>query len=326
MTSAMTPSNDPRTSRRHDRDMRVTGSTRAHETSRTRGSLPSAPRERRPLLAGLLAARMNQREEMLVVAETIEAGRFPTAGLSPGDVVDVVNVYAGSGAGTPGTGPSPGATPVPDAAPADGSRTGPGSSTVTRAQVLNAVPSSGKDGDWTSGATVSVLVPNEQAAAIASSWGAVATRLRTARDVLCDTGRLVPGSPSLPIAMSSDLLLLVSRPGVDAYAHLRDRLRWILEETAHRAERPDLGVLLIAPWKRRHEATDLHRLLQSSGVDVPVVGVLALDAGAADSLAGRRPRPLGRTLLVRSARAAAASLSRPAHPLPAAPQPQGALR
>lgn len=166
----------------------------------------------------------------------------------------------------------------------------------------------------------------EQAAAIASSWGAVATRLRTARAVLCDTGRLVPGSPSLPIAMSSDLLLLVSRPGVDAYAHLRDRLRWILEETAHRAERPDLGVLLIAPWKRRHEAADLHRLLQSSGVDVPVVGVLALDAGAADSLAGRRPRPLGRTLLVRSARAAVASLSRPRRPLPAAPQPQGALR
>ena len=53
----------------------------------------------------------------------------------------------------------------------------------------------------------------EQAAAIASSWGAVATRLRTARDVLCDTGRLVPGSPSLPIAMSSDLLLLVSNSG-----------------------------------------------------------------------------------------------------------------
>lgn len=111
------------------------------------------PSRAQALLAGLLAARMDQREEMLVVAETIEAGRFPTAGLSPSDVVDVVNVYAGSGAGTPGTGPSPGATPVPDAAPADGSRTGPGSSTVTRAQVLNAVPSSGKDGDWTSGAT-----------------------------------------------------------------------------------------------------------------------------------------------------------------------------
>ena len=154
----------------------------------------------------------------------------------------------------------------------------------------------------------------EQATAIASNWGAVAARLRTARDVLCDVGRLIPGSPSLPIAMSSDLLLLVTRPGVDAYAHLRDRLRWILEETAHRAERPDLGILLIAPWKNRHEAGDLHRLLGSSGVDVPVVGTLADDPGAADSLAGRRPRPLRRTLLVRSARAVAASIHRPDQP------------
>lgn len=148
----------------------------------------------------------------------------------------------------------------------------------------------------------------EQATAIASNWGAIAARLRTRRDVLCDVGRLVPGSPSLPIAMSADLLLLVTRPGVDAYAHLRDRLRWILTETAHRAERPDLGVLLIAPWKQRHEADDLTRLLHSGGVDVPVVGTLALDDGAADSLAGRRPRPLRRTLLVRSARALVASL------------------
>ena len=154
----------------------------------------------------------------------------------------------------------------------------------------------------------------EQATAIASNWGAVAARLRTAWDVLCDVGRLIPGSPSLPIAMSSDLLLLVTRPGVDAYAHLRDRLRWILEETAHRAERPDLGILLIAPWKNRHEAGDLHRLLGSSGVDVPVVGTLADDPGAADSLAGRRPRPLRRTLLVRSARAVAASIHRPDQP------------
>ena len=251
MTSAMTPSNDPRTSRRHDRDMRATSSTRAHETSRTRGRLPSAPRERRPLLAalaviliiggallaGLLAARMDQREEMLVVAETIEAGqtikleslastpvaassstlipasradeivgqiarveltkgefvqttqitdsaptadgrtivglsleagRFPAAGLSPGDVVDVVNVAGGSGTGAAGAAPSPGATPAPDAAPTDGSGAAPESSTVTGAQVLNAVPSSGKDGDWSSGATVSVLVPNEQAAGTAA--------------------------------------------------------------------------------------------------------------------------------------------------------------
>ena len=121
---------------------------------------------------------------------------------------------------------------------------------------------------------------------------------------------------SLSIALASDLLLFVTRPGVDAYGHLRDRLRWIIEETAHRAERPGLGVVLIAPWKQRHEADDLTRLLRSGDVEAPVVGTLAHDPGAADSLAGRRPRPLGRTLLVRSARALAAALHGGSRPRP----------
>ena len=146
----------------------------------------------------------------------------------------------------------------------------------------------------------------EQAAAIASNWGAIAARLRTDRDVLCDVGRLAPGVASL----------FVTRPGVDAYGHLRDRLQWIIEETAHRAERPGLGVVLIAPWKQRHEADDLTRLLRSGDVEAPVVGTLAHDPGAADSLAGRRPRPLGRTLLVRSARALAAALHGGSRPRP----------
>ena len=141
----------------------------------------------------------------------------------------------------------------------------------------------------------------EQAAAVASSWGAIAGRLRTTR-----------GSPSLPVALSSDALLLGVRAGVDSYAHLRDRLRWVAEETARRAERPDLGVLLVAPWRHRHEAGDLQRLLRSSGVDVPVVGALAFDRDAADSLAGRRPHSLRRSLLVRSARSVVSSVRRPA--------------
>ena len=130
-------------------------------------------------------------------------------------------------------------------------------------------------------------------------------------DVLLGMPR-VPGSPSLPVALSSDALLLVVRAGVDSYAHLRDRLRWVAEETARRAERPDLGVLLVAPWRHRHEAGDLQRLLRSSGVDVPVVGALAFDRDAADSLAGRRPHSLRRSLLVRSARSVVSSVRRPA--------------
>ena len=70
----------------------------------------------------------------------------------------------------------------------------------------------------------------------------------------------------------------------------------------------ELPPLRIAPWKSRHEGKDLDRLLRSSGLDVPIVGLLPEDTAAADALAGRRPRALRRTLLVRSARTVAATI------------------
>ena len=127
--------------------------------------------------------------------------------------------------------------------------------------------------------------------------------------IIADVGRLSPGAPSLGVAMASDITLVAVRPGVENYGHLRERLSWIVAETSRRSERVRLGVLLIAPWKARHEADDLTRLLRGSGLEVPVVGVLAFDQSAADSLAGRRARPLGRTLLVRSARTVATALA-----------------
>ena len=156
----------------------------------------------------------------------------------------------------------------------------------------------------------------EQAAAIASNWGAIAARLRTDRDVLCDVGRLAPGVASLSIALASDLLLFVTRPGVDAYGHLRDRLQWIIEETAHRAERPGLGVVLIAPWTQRPPPAHIPRRLWPGDVAAPGGATGPHARGPADSLAGRRPRPLGRTLLVRSARALAAALHGGSRPRP----------
>lgn len=153
------------------------------------------------------------------------------------------------------------------------------------------------------------LARPEQASAIGSGWTALAGSLRGRVDVIADVGRLAPGTPSLAVALASDILAIVVRPGVENYGHLRERLTWITEETSHRSERPQLGVILVAPWRLRHESDDLRRLLRSGGIDAPVLGVLAHDDGAADSLAGRRPRPLARTLLVRSARDVAMTMS-----------------
>ncbi|WP_231381964.1 SAF domain-containing protein [Actinomyces johnsonii] len=183
--------------------------------------LPSAPRERRPLLAalavllivggallaGLLANQMDQRVQVLAAGDTIRAGevitkedlmsasvssdlrtliradqidqvvgrtarvevskgqlldtsqiattpmpggdkqvvgisvasgRFPAGGLGSGDVVNVVDV-------------------------------GTQSVSVDDAQVLKAVPSSGTDNDWTSGAVISLIVDKKDAAKLASA-------------------------------------------------------------------------------------------------------------------------------------------------------------
>jgi len=103
-----------------------------------------------------------------IVGLSLEAGRFPAGGLSPGDVVDIVSVVNGSGSsGTSAANPGPGSgggsgsssgsgtAPLERSDSGSGADSGTASGSVTNAQVLDAVPSSGKDGDWTSGATVS---------------------------------------------------------------------------------------------------------------------------------------------------------------------------
>ena len=73
-----------------------------------------------------------------VVGISVASGRFPAGGLGSGDVVNVVDV-------------------------------GTQSVFVDDAQVLKAVPSSGTDNDWTSGAVVSLIVDKKDAAKLASA-------------------------------------------------------------------------------------------------------------------------------------------------------------
>lgn len=73
-----------------------------------------------------------------VVGISVASGRFPAGGLGSGDVVNVVDV-------------------------------GTQSVSVDDAQVLKAVPSSGTDNDWTSGAVISLIVDKKDAAKLASA-------------------------------------------------------------------------------------------------------------------------------------------------------------
>lgn len=145
----------------------------------------------------------------------------------------------------------------------------------------------------------------EQMSGIAPLWPALSGVLRhqAGANVVADLGRLVPGSPVAPLVQACDALVLVTRPAVEAYAHLRERLRWLATMQDLPGGGPALGVLVVADPRESRVGPELSRLLGHSGLQVPVIGVVADDRRAADVLQGRVERGIGRSLLVRSSRA-----------------------
>lgn len=144
----------------------------------------------------------------------------------------------------------------------------------------------------------------EQVTGMGQVWPAVATHFAslTDRDVVADCGRLTPGSPALPLVTGADVVLVVVRPRLESYAHLRSRLRWLADATTHRA--PTVGVVVVSA--DAGAPRELAELLAYSGIRARVLGPLAEDHRAADALAGRTQRGLSRSLLIRSARELAA--------------------
>ena len=144
----------------------------------------------------------------------------------------------------------------------------------------------------------------EQLVGLGPAWPTIAAVLaRSPEPVIADAGRLVPGSPSIPIVQASDVLLLVTRPGVAGYAHLVTRLRWLVGLSSTMDRGPTIGVVVVAPPRERHAQRDLAALLQHSGLRMPVVGAVAYDEDAARVIDGTVSRGIAGSLLVRSARA-----------------------
>ncbi len=145
----------------------------------------------------------------------------------------------------------------------------------------------------------------DQVTGIGPVWPAVATALREfpGVDVLADCGRVVPGTPVMPVLTAADAVLLFVRPGVEAYAHLRERLRW-LSGPLRIGEIGSIpvGIALRTAVSDTSAARDLDRLLQHDGLQVSVIGRVAEDRRAALGLAGQWSRRLDRSLMIRSAR------------------------
>lgn len=143
----------------------------------------------------------------------------------------------------------------------------------------------------------------EQVAGLGPVWPAVASILSRANGtVVADLGRLAPGTPVLPLAHAADAVVLLTRPRLESYAHLRERLAWLRDTPPTSGPLPPVGVLLVTDARDTRAAADLGKLLAHDGFDTPVLGIVADDAKAADVLAGRIDRGIDRSLLVRSVR------------------------
>jgi MinD-like ATPase involved in chromosome partitioning or flagellar assembly len=144
----------------------------------------------------------------------------------------------------------------------------------------------------------------EQMTGIAPVWPALAGALANVRgaDVLVDCGRVVASSPVMPAVLSADVLVLVARPQLESFAHVRERLRWLahLQDTTARV--PAVGVVLVADSRDKRSLADLGQLLAHERLPATVLGQVAFDEKSADVVAGRLERPIARSLLVRSAR------------------------
>ncbi|WP_051681534.1 hypothetical protein [Cellulomonas sp. HZM] len=120
--------------------------------------------------------------------------------------------------------------------------------------------------------------------------------------VVADVGRLGPDSPAMPLALDSDVLVLVVRPTIEGFSHLRERLRWLTSIDSGMRALPALGIVAVAEARDAGTVRDLEQLLAHEGLRVPVLGTVAVDQRSADVVAGRIQRGIDRSLLVRSAR------------------------
>jgi cellulose biosynthesis protein BcsQ len=142
-----------------------------------------------------------------------------------------------------------------------------------------------------------------QVAGLGAAWAAIpSVYARYPSDVIADCGRIVPGSASLPVLQRADAVLFVVRPTIEGMAHLRERLTSLREVLETGAGGVPIGVAVVTSYRDTRSAPDLQQLLDSHGLRAQVLGVIAEDDRAADSLRGVSwTRGVRKSLLFRSA-------------------------
>ncbi|MGA9748006.1 MAG: hypothetical protein WBQ50_11180 [Nocardioides sp.] len=142
-----------------------------------------------------------------------------------------------------------------------------------------------------------------QVAGLGAAWTHIPTVFANyGSDVIADCGRVVPGSAALPVLQQADAVLFVVRPTIEGIAHLRERLSSLRDSLETGAGGAPIGVAVVTGYRDTRSAPDLQQLLDSEGLAATVLGVVAEDAKAADSLRGVSwSRGVAKSLLFRSA-------------------------
>jgi MinD-like ATPase involved in chromosome partitioning or flagellar assembly len=163
------------------------------------------------------------------------------------------------------------------------------------------------------------LSAGEQGSGLTGLWGPVGELLELAPgvDVVADCGRLYPGSPAVDVLAHTAAVLLVTRPSIDAVAHLRARAAAVLRELDRRPGRPAQVYAVVVTGPRDDSSPkQIDQVLRQAGLPVPVLGRVAFDPKGAGLLSGEWVGRLDKSLLVRSTRHIAGQLaSRLAQPV-----------
>ncbi|HZP50271.1 hypothetical protein [Actinocrinis sp.] len=163
----------------------------------------------------------------------------------------------------------------------------------------------------------------EQSAAVSGHWPQLGrcfdhyAAIPHGADVIADCGRVGPDSPTLELMPYAALVLLIARADAEQVAHVRDRVNGLSNRlhgnqgSSASVARPPIGVVLIAPPKEaRRAAGQVGELLSVTAGGGEVLGVIADDPDGAAALNGRGRARVDKSLLIRSARDVALSVTR----------------
>lgn len=149
------------------------------------------------------------------------------------------------------------------------------------------------------------LTSGEQGSGLVGSWGPIGEMLDRVPgvDVIADLGRLYPASPAADALQHATAVVLVTRPTIDAVAHLRARVAAVLRDLERRSGgAPTIGVVVVTSPRDEASPKQIETVLRQAGLAAPVLGRIAHDPKGAGLLTGDWVGRLDRSLLVRSTR------------------------